>query len=239
VTEPPKPDPMTIAAKLSSVLPSAALSDGMRASVAARVSAHSTRRVVHAIAYDPDVLPKGKGRSSEVNQWGVVTTVTPLKWWRLPWLRLVFVFGNRTEVAIKRLKDMRVIYLARWTFLPNRREPKYLVFETNWAGQEQSYIPDLAMLMQFQWKSIFGAVKGFPGPVPTTELLAFIKTKDWGADHVWTNYRGRATTKTVVTSLELQPCFERFVRDARGLPPDLLAVHWRRFATEHQELLQP
>jgi hypothetical protein len=162
-----------------------------------------------------------------------------LKWWRLPLLRLVFAFGRATEVAIQRLVHMRVIYLARWTFLPNRREPEYLVFETNWAGQEQSYIPDLAMLMQFQWKSIFGAVKGFPGPVPTERLLHFVETVDWGADLLWTNYAERATTKTVMSSLTLQLRFEQFVRSARGLSPDLLAAHWHRFVTEQQELLQP
>ncbi|HWX74843.1 MAG TPA: hypothetical protein VNZ05_06030, partial [Solirubrobacteraceae bacterium] len=129
--------------------------------------------------------------------------------------------------------------LARFTFLPNRRRPEYLVFETNWAGQEQSYIPDLAMLMQFQWNSIFGSVKRFPGPVPTTKLLEFVKENDWGADLLWTNYEERATTKTVVSSLELEGHFEQFVRGARGLAPDLLAASWLRFVTEHQELLQP
>jgi hypothetical protein len=165
--------------------------------------------------------------------------VTPLVGWRLPLLRLVFWFGEQTTVAVRRLIDMRVIYLARWTFLPDRRRPRYLVFETHWTGQEQSYIPDLAELMQTQWKSIFGNVRGFPGPVPTTRLLDYVKTVDWGADHLWTDYGERATTKTVTSALELQPRFERFVADARGLSPDLLVDEWRRFATKSQELLQP
>jgi hypothetical protein len=186
----------------------------------------------------PSVRPRGKGPSSQAGDWGAVTTVTPLIGWRVPWLRLVFLFGEQTTIAVTRLIHMRVIYLARWTLLPNRRKPRYLVFETNWTGQEQSYIPDLAELMRVQWKSIFGSVRDFPGPVPTTRLLRYIKTVDWGTDHLWTDYDRRATAKTVTSALELQPRFERFVARARGMPPDLLAEEWRRFATQSQELLQ-
>ena len=183
--------------------------------------------------------PRGKGSTSQTGPWGAVTTVTPLKRRPLLGLRLVFWFGRHTTIAVTRLLDMRVIYLARWTLLPNRRDPRYMVFETNWAGQEQSYIPDLAMLMRFQWRSIFGNVKEFPGPVPTTELLDYIKKVDWGTDLLWTDYAQRATTQTIVTSLELEERFEAFVRSARGLSPDLFAERWRRFATQSQELLQP
>lgn len=191
------------------------------------------------IGYHAAVDPGGKGESSEDRQWAAVTAVMPLVGWRLPWLRLVFWFGRQTTVAVRRLVDMRVIYLGRWTFLPDRTQPRYLVFETNWSGQEQSYIPDLATLMQLQWRSIFGNVKDFPGPVPTTRLLEWVKAVDWGTDLLWSDYVTRATTKTITSSLELQPRFEQFVVSVRGLPPDLLAAHWRRFVTDAQALLQP
>ncbi len=139
---------------------------------------------------------------------------------------------------IGRLLRMRVIALARWTLLPSREDPRYLLFETNWSGSQQSYIPDLAVLMQFQWNSIWGNVKGFPGPVPTTELLGYIDEVDWGTDHYWSDYRTGASTQVVLSALDLQPRFEQFVKSSRGLSPDVLSVRWREFVTNNQQLLQ-
>jgi hypothetical protein len=187
--------------------------------------------------YDAHMRPERSVEASTTGRWGAVTALTPLIRWRTPLLRSVFWFGRRTKLAIIRLLRMRVIALARWTLLPSREHPRYLLFETSWSGSRQSYIPDLAMLMQFQWRSIWGNVVGFPGPVPTTELLSYIDEVDWGADHCWSDYAPGASTQVVLSALELQSQFEKFVRRSRGMPPDALAASWRQFTTKHQDLL--
>lgn len=176
--------------------------------------------------------------SSSLRRWGAVTTVSPLKWWRVWLLKFVLWFGVVTKSAIaKRLIDMRVIAHGRWTLLPSRRRPRYLVFETNWAGADQSYIPDLAMLLSMQFKSIWNNTRNFPGPLPTTRFLEHIDSVDWGADHLWSDYRDDASTQTVMSALELQPELELFIEQTRGAAPEVFAERFKRFATDVQELI--
>jgi len=188
------------------------------------------------VDYDARMRPERSDDTSKTGRWGAVTALTPLIRWRAVLLRGVFWFGNTTTIAVWRLLKMRVIAHARWTFLPSIENPQYLLFETNWSGSQQSYIPDLAVLMQFQWKSIWDNVKGFPGPVPTTKLLKYIDKVDWGADHYWSDYEPSASTQVVLSALDLQTQFEKFVKSTRGLAPDMLATGWHRFTTEHQDL---
>jgi hypothetical protein len=176
--------------------------------------------------------------TSRDRNWGAVSAVSRVKCMRAPLLELVLWFGRNSHgVMITRLIEMRVIALGRWTLLPSRRSPRHLLFETNWSGADQSYIPDFAVLMPLQWRSIWGTTKGFPGPMPTKKLLEHIDTVDWGADHMWSDYRPDATTQTVLAALELRDELHDFVTDTRGLPPDRFAARWRRFSTDVQRLL--
>ena len=175
--------------------------------------------------------------ASSFERWGAVTTVSTIKRWRTPLLKLVFWFGRQTDIAIGPLKAMQVIALARWTLLPDARAPRYLLFETNWSGADATYIPDFALLMRPQWQAIWGNTKGFPGSFPTTRLLAFIATVDWGADHFWSDYDDGSTTRVVASALALEPKLEQFARDTKGLPADEFAARWARFATDVQQLL--
>lgn len=184
------------------------------------------------------MLPPRSLDSSRNRRWGAVTTVSRVKWWRAPVLELVLWFGrNSHNAVISRLIKMRVIALARWTLLPSRRAPRHLLFETNWSGADQSYIADFAVLMPQQWHSIWDNTERFPGPLPTTNLLRHIDTVDWGADHLWSDYRPEATTQVVLASLELWDELQRFLRDTHGMAPDRFAAGWRRFYTDVQRLL--
>ena len=184
------------------------------------------------------MLPVRSIESSRDRRWAAVTTVSRVKWWRAPILKLVLWFGrNSHNVMIGRLLEMRVIALGRWTLLPSPRRPCRLMFETSWSGADPNYIPDLAVLMPFQWRSIWGNTKGFPGPLPTTRLLEHIATVDWGTDHFWSDYRPEASTQVVLAALELRGRVESFLGEARDLPPDRFARSWRRFATDVQQLL--
>jgi hypothetical protein len=181
--------------------------------------------------------------SSSHARWGAVTALTPIKRWRLPLLRLVLWFGSITicghqnDIAIKRLKKLKVIALARWTLLPDRRRPRYLLFETNWSGADSTYIPDFGLLMPVQWRAIWGNTSGFRGSFPTTRLLAWVAEIDWGCDHYWTDYAAESTTQVIDAALALGPKVERFVAQTRGLPADEFAARWAAFATSVQELL--
>jgi hypothetical protein len=171
-------------------------------------------------------------------RWGAVTAVSEVK----PalgdlQLRAVFLFGNITTIAARPLIKMKVIALGRWTLWPNKRNARYLLFETNWSGADQTYIPDFARIMRVQWRSIWGATKDFPGPLPTTRLLEFVDRVDFGVDHFWTDYHEGATTQVITSALELQPKIERFVNATSDLTPSEFQSRWRNLLVEIQDLI--
>jgi hypothetical protein len=184
------------------------------------------------------VGPHRSVASSRRHRWGAITAVSPLRSWRILGLKAVLWFGSHSHnILVGRLIQMRVIALGRWTLLPNAAVPRYLLFETNWSGADESYIQDLAMLMPAQWRFIWNNTKDFPGPLPTTRLLKHIAKVDWGTDHYWSDYREDASTQTITRALKLQPKLERFIEDTRGASPAEFTERWRRFSTRAQDLL--
>jgi hypothetical protein len=160
-------------------------------------------------------------------RWGAVTAVTKLK--RRQRLRLlaIFAFGNTTNVLIRPLLKMKVIALARWTLWPDARDPTYLLFETNWSGSDQTYIPDFGRIMPLQWRGIWGATTTFPGPIPTTGLMAWVDAIDAGVGHYWTDYDAGASTQVIAQALELESHVARFVSDTEGVSPAEFHRRWR------------
>ena len=130
-----------------------------------------------------------------------------------------------------------MIALGRWTLLSRPGRPPALVFETCWSGAWENYIADLARIMPWQWRSIWSGAERFPGPLPTTDLLAWVDVYDLGADHFYSGYQDGATTQDVVRALKLRPKLERFARDVDGLGPDEFMRRWQRFSADVQDLV--
>ena len=173
-------------------------------------------------------------------RWGAVTAVTELKrFQRLQGLRLmaVFAFGNATTIAIEPLLKMKVIALARWTLWPSARRPSYLLFETNWSGADQTYIPDFGRIMPIQWRMIWGATTLFPGAVPTTGLDAWVDAIDAGVGHYWTDYQAGASTQMITQALELESRVERFLTNTRNASAAEFHRRWEELVLAVHRLL--
>lgn len=180
------------------------------------------------------------GEKVTYRQWGAVTAVTeigPRR--RLQALRLhaVFAFGNTTNIAIRALLKMKVIALARWTLWPNALAPRYLLFETNWSGSDQTYIPDFGRIMPVQWRSIWGATTTFPGAVPTTDLVDWVDDIDAGVGHFWTDYELGASTQVIEQALELNARIADFVADTRGVSDAEFERRWHDLVLSVHRLL--
>ena len=173
-----------------------------------------------------DVAPVVRDKVT-YRRWGAVTAVTKLKRCQRWRLLSIFLVGNVTDVLIRPLKQMRVIALARWTLWPNARRPTFLLFETDWSGSDQTYIPDFGRIMPWQWKGIWGATTKFPGPLPTTGLDAWVDVIDAGVGHFWTDYDAGASTQVIDQALELEPCVQRFVTDTQGVSATEFERLWR------------
>lgn len=161
--------------------------------------------------------------------WGAVTAVTKLKRCRCQRVRLraIFAFGNTTNILIRPLLKMKVIALARWTLWPNARDPTYLLFETNWSGSDQTYIPDFGRIMPLQWRGIWGATTKFPGALPTTGLMKWVDRIDAGVGHFWTDYDLGASTQVIAQALELESHVARFLSDTEGASATEFDRRWR------------
>jgi hypothetical protein len=170
-------------------------------------------------------------------RWGAVTAVTRLRRHQALRLRLVFAFGNATTIAIRPLLAMRVIALGRWTLWPDAHRPSYLLFETNWSGSDQTYIPDFGRIMRLQWRSIWGASDTFPGAVPTTHLDQWVDRIDAGVGHYWTDYQDGATTQVVADALDLVPDVERFVKISAGTSATEFRHRWEDLIVRVHRLL--
>jgi hypothetical protein len=170
-------------------------------------------------------------------RWGAVTAVTELK--RCQRLRLlaIFAFGNTTNILIRPLLQMKVIALARWTLWPDARHPTFLLFETNWSGSDQTYIPDFGRILPLQWRGIWGATTQFRGALPTTGLDAWVDQIDAGVGHFWTDYEPGASTQVIAQALALEPHVRRFVSDTKGASATEFHRRWRDLVLAVQRLV--
>jgi hypothetical protein len=187
--------------------------------------------------HNPATRPSRPVEKVTYRRWGAVTAVTRLRRDQRLRLLLVFAFGNLTTVAIRPLLQMKVIALGRWTLWPDARRPTYLLFETNWSGSDQTYIPDFGRVMPIQWKSIWGATDTFPGAVPTTGLDGWVAVIDAGVGHFWTDYEPGATTKVIAQALELAPQVERFVGETAGVSTAEFHRRWQELIVRAHRLL--
>ncbi len=184
------------------------------------------------IAADP-----GSPGKATYRRWGAVTAVTELKPRQKLRLRAVFAFGNMTTIAIRPLLKMKVIALARWTLWPDAAKPTYLLFETNWSGADQTYIPDFGRIMPVQWRCIWGATTKFPGAVPTTGLTDWVAEIDAGVGHFWTDYHDGGTTQVIAQALELESRIRRFTAATAGVSPAEFQCRWQALLVSVQGLL--
>jgi hypothetical protein len=173
-----------------------------------------------------DVAPASREKVT-YRRWGAVTAVTKLKRGQRWRLLAIFALGNTTNLLIQPLLKMKVIALARWTLWPDARHPTFLLFETNWSGSDQTYIPDFGRIMPLQWQGIWGATTMFPGAKPTTGLDEWVDVIDAGVGHFWTDYAPGASTQVIAQALELEPHVARFVSDTQGASPAEFDRRWR------------
>lgn len=177
---------------------------------------------------------------------GAVTAIIATRpGWRL-WLALVFFVGTRTDALIKPLVRLGIINVGRWALIrripggpgvrPRRLPRTYLLFESNFNGMFAPYIEHLSRVLTFQWGSLWGGCYAWPGKRPAADLLEFIDHHHHPAAHYFCAYP-EASTRMVVSALELSRRFQVFTTQGRGRDDERLAALWERFVTDAQDLL--
>jgi hypothetical protein len=186
--------------------------------------------------------------SSNVNGQGValtaVSTVRSVGRW---WLPLVFRFAETFSGGRRSMGRLGLIHSARWSLIreipfnepPQRRvrlNHPHLLFESTFNGGWEEYVDNVAHFVTLGIKLLWGTSYGFPQPLPTAPLKSYIRRNEIVASHFYSAYP-EATTRMVLSALELTQKLRVFEERAREMTPEAFAAEWPRFLSEVQDCL--
>lgn len=172
----------------------------------------------------------------------VLTPVRPIWAW---WLRLSWLFADRSRWIKRPLIALSFIHAAHWGLMDRlppagprrggRRLPApYVVFQSNFDGPAPEYAEAFAIKVAWRINGLWRGAYGFPGPRPQARFVEYVLAHAVkGSYHYFSAYP-TGTVRTVRAALELEQSFERFRRDAAQLDADAFADAWSEFLTREQ-----
>jgi hypothetical protein len=185
-----------------------------------------------------------------VGRWTAITVITPIPWWWALWLRFNFW---RAEVA-RRLKGpskierdlakLAFIGFAHWgvtarvparagLWRSRRLRPGCLVFQSNFNGFAAEYIEAFSRILTAGMRAIWGGGYGVPGPLPVGPFQEHILRHKLETGNYYAAYP-QASTKIVLSALEVGRLHERFHHQFSSADPEEFAAGFRRLLTEAQ-----
>jgi hypothetical protein len=163
--------------------------------------------------------------------------------WTL-WLRPLFRLATWLPLPRWTLLRLKLIHYARWAIVSHvppgaprgerRRLPRsYLFFESNFNGTPASYIEAFSYVFPKGMRALWGSSHGFPGPIPSEGLRAWIQRGALPASHHYCAYP-EATTREVLAALEVSRGLDGFRRAAEDLPAEEFAAAYERLIDDQQ-----
>jgi hypothetical protein len=144
--------------------------------------------------------------------------VVPVRRWLFNLLLIPLVLGRRFPSYV--LDRAALIHFGQWGVLARSRRERgrpgrlrsTLVFVSVFDGEVDQYIVTFASLLPLRFAQVFGFCVGFPGPVPSGPLLAFIDRHKHGSPFFYAAY-GRLTMCDIRAALwisrRLAPLIDR------------------------------
>jgi hypothetical protein len=188
-----------------------------------------------AIAQDPSARPltaTGTDARNVDGQAICITVFSAVRWWGRAVLPAVFFIARRRRGDTTNLAKLAFIHFARWSLirrLPGQtlRHP-LLFFESNFNGGWEEYIDAFSRILTTGMKWFWGSSYGFPKPLPTGPFKDYIRRHELVASHFHCAYP-QATTKIVLSALELDRELRAFRGRTRDMAPDAFAAEWKAF----------
>lgn len=177
-----------------------------------------------------------------------ITVITPMKPWRRMVLQLVFwAVGHGAYRAIQqRLIKLSFIHFAHWSIVRARDFPKlspdqpasdlkydYLVFCSNFNGTWQQYIGAFSQVIPIGLDKIWKWSIGYPGSVPETPFLAYIRHNQYSSEYYYNATPG-ASTNDIKSALTLQAAVEQFATNADSIPAEDFRRRFNELLTQVQ-----
>jgi hypothetical protein len=143
-----------------------------------------------------------------------ITVITPVRRPWSWWLRLTWLYADRSAFVKAPILRLSFIHAAHWGLFDRipaagsgRLPTPYILFQSNFDGPAFEYAEAFALEMPWRIRGLWA------GGYPT------------------------GTVRTVRSALALRESFERFEREAANLDAEVFARAWRDFLTKEQRNL--
>jgi hypothetical protein len=173
--------------------------------------------------------------------------VSPVRRWWARWLWLTWPVARHSTLVTRPLVKLGFINFAHWSLFDRvpatggrraarkLRQP-YILFQSNFNGPPELYIDAFSLVVRGRLWLLWGGAYGYPGARPMERFRAFIFAKSVPTGHYWSAYP-EASSRMVVSALELRERIDDFAREAAELPADEFATAYRRFLERVQRYL--
>src|SRR5205085_7893477 len=175
-----------------------------------------------------------------------MNAITPMKWWKTPFLRLIFFLLGAIKPLQKDLKNLSFIHFARWVIIPRGGFPRlsekqpaetlrydYLLFFSNFNGTWNQYIDAFSAVLSKGLDLVWRWSEKYPGSQPVTGFKRYISLVQFDTDYYYNVYP-RAATNDVKAALRDQDALNQFARTSQSLLPADFEKAWLQFLVRVQ-----
>ena len=158
------------------------------------------------------------------------------------------ILGRISQVQ-ENLADLSFIHFARWVIVPrggfprlDDRQPReklhydYFFFESNFNGDWEKYIDAFSQVVPGGMDNIWRWSVKYPGSVPISPFLDYIRNCQYDTDYYYSAYPG-AATNDVVGAVKLVKELEQFHAGSANLAPAAFARAYNQMLVRVQNCL--
>jgi hypothetical protein len=118
-----------------------------------------------------------------------------------------------------------------------RRLPHpYIVFHSNYNGAAPEYFEAFARGLEWRMRGLWGGAYGVPDPKRLLDFAQYIDRHWIHSDHYYCAYP-QASTKMILSALELRRHYDAFAARAPEIPPDRFEAEFGEFVAQVQRYL--
>lgn len=175
-----------------------------------------------------------------------IIVVTPSRRAWAAWLRFDFAavallkWLMRQRGPSRPVLRLSFINFAHWAVVHRvggRRLPfPYIVFQSNYNGAAPEYFEAFARGLKWRMRGLWGGAYGVPDPSRLLDFAGYIENHWIHSEHYYCAYP-QASTKMILSALELRERYDEFAAQAAEVEPDRFRSEFDAFVARVQRHL--